>query len=75
MKFADADLIGIPLRATLSNRSLKAGGVEIKPRDGGPETALTLPPHDALQEVQRRLHEMQRRLLDAADSAETSAPA
>ena len=32
-KFADADLIGIPIRLTVSNKSLKAGGVEIKRRD------------------------------------------
>ena len=32
VKFADADLIGIPLRLTLSEKSLKAGGVELKLR-------------------------------------------
>lgn len=31
-KFADSDLIGIPLRAVLSSRSIEAGGVEIKKR-------------------------------------------
>lgn len=31
-KFSDADLIGIPLRLTLSKRSLKNGGVEAKKR-------------------------------------------
>lgn len=31
-KFADADLIGIPYRAVVSERSLKEGGVEIKKR-------------------------------------------
>lgn len=33
VKFADADLLGIPLRATISARSLKSGGVELKRRD------------------------------------------
>jgi prolyl-tRNA synthetase len=33
VKFADADLIGIPLRLTLSNRTLKENSVEIKRRD------------------------------------------
>jgi prolyl-tRNA synthetase len=33
VKFADADLIGVPVRATLSARSLKNGGVELKRRD------------------------------------------
>ncbi|MBP6787375.1 MAG: proline--tRNA ligase, partial [Candidatus Promineofilum sp.] len=32
VKFKDADLIGIPWRATVSSRSLEAGGVEVKRR-------------------------------------------
>ena len=32
-KFADADLLGIPTRAVMSEKSFKAGGVEIKKRD------------------------------------------
>lgn len=32
VKFSDADLIGIPIRITISKRSLKAGGVELKLR-------------------------------------------
>ena len=28
-KFADADLIGVPMRVTISERSLAAGGVEL----------------------------------------------
>lgn len=32
IKFKDADLIGIPIRITVSNRSLKNGGVELKLR-------------------------------------------
>jgi prolyl-tRNA synthetase len=32
VKFADADLIGVPWRATVSRRSLAAGGVELKAR-------------------------------------------
>lgn len=31
-KFADADLIGLPIRLTISKRSLKNGGVELKAR-------------------------------------------
>lgn len=34
VKFNDADLIGIPLRLTMSKRSLKEGGVELKLRRG-----------------------------------------
>ncbi len=33
VKFNDADLIGIPIRLTVGERSLKAGGVEFKRRD------------------------------------------
>ncbi|MCC7208691.1 MAG: proline--tRNA ligase [Anaerolineae bacterium] len=32
VKFKDADLIGIPLRLTVSSRALQNGGVEFKPR-------------------------------------------
>ena len=32
VKFNDADLIGIPLRLTVSERALKAGGIELKRR-------------------------------------------
>jgi len=35
VKFNDADLIGLPLRVTVSERALKQGGVEFKRRDGG----------------------------------------
>lgn len=31
-KFADADLLGMPLRATISQKSLLAGGIELKER-------------------------------------------
>jgi prolyl-tRNA synthetase len=33
VKFADADLLGMPVRLTVSKRSLQAGGVELKRRD------------------------------------------
>ena len=33
-KFADADLIGLPWRIVVSEKSLKAGGAEVKRRDG-----------------------------------------
>ncbi len=40
VKFADADLIGIPIRMTASERSLKAGGLELKHRDREEKTVL-----------------------------------
>jgi prolyl-tRNA synthetase len=33
VKFADADLIGLPLRITVASKALAAGGVELKRRD------------------------------------------
>ncbi|MBN2226738.1 MAG: hypothetical protein JW763_05190 [candidate division Zixibacteria bacterium] len=39
VKFNDADLIGIPIRVVIGNRSLKAGGAEVKSR-GGTENIL-----------------------------------
>ena len=46
---ADADLMGFPLRATVSPRSLKAGGVELKRRDA-PEKWI-VPLEDAVEEI------------------------
>ncbi len=43
VKFNDADLIGIPIRLTVSKRSLKAGGIELKLRRSSERTII---PHD-----------------------------
>lgn len=48
-KFADADLIGIPYRVTVSEKSIKAGGVELKQRAGG--KARVLPAEHLLDNV------------------------
>jgi prolyl-tRNA synthetase len=45
VKFADADLIGLPLRVTVSDRSLSNGGVEFKRRDHDEKTIV---PEDEL---------------------------
>ena len=42
VKFNDADLIGLPLRLTVSRRALQAGGVEFKRRDQAEKTILPL---------------------------------
>ena len=42
VKFADADLIGVPVRVTVSARSLKAGGIEVKRRSLGQDSAETV---------------------------------
>ena len=41
VKFNDADLIGLPLRITVSDRAMQAGGVEFKRRDR-PEKLIVL---------------------------------
>lgn len=43
VKFNDADLIGLPLRVTVSERSLKNGGAELKRRRAKETTILPLP--------------------------------
>ncbi|MBN1311730.1 MAG: proline--tRNA ligase [Anaerolineae bacterium] len=42
VKFADADLIGLPLRVTVSERSLSASGVELKRRDSKDKVIVPL---------------------------------
>jgi prolyl-tRNA synthetase len=58
VKFADADLIGVPLRVTLSARSLERGGVELKRRDSA-ETVI-VPVKDAMERVQAEIAAMYR---------------
>jgi len=52
VKFNDADLLGIPIRVTISPRTLKTNSVEIKKR---PEKKSQLVP---LEEVVIRLKEL-----------------
>jgi prolyl-tRNA synthetase len=53
VKFADADLVGVPVRITVSPRSLKAGGFEIKRRDQDAKSAVTVGLDEALTTIQR----------------------
>ena len=55
VKFNNADLVGLPLRLTVSQRSLAQGGVEVKVRVSG-ETAV-VPLHDMLAYVTNWLAE------------------
>lgn len=48
-KFADADLIGIPYRVVVSDKTLKAGGVEIKKRTE--EAAKIIPENSLITEL------------------------
>jgi prolyl-tRNA synthetase len=68
VKFADADLLGMPLRATLSSRSLKAGGVELKRRIDGPEDAWTAPVENAASTIQAEVRALRATYRAAADA-------
>jgi prolyl-tRNA synthetase len=50
VKFKDADLIGVPLRITVGARSLKSGGVELKPRKEPDPKKAEIVPLDAITE-------------------------
>jgi len=56
VKFNDADLIGCPLRVTVSERGLKTGSVELKKRTGGDPWMIPL--DTALDEIRRTLKEI-----------------
>jgi prolyl-tRNA synthetase len=53
VKFNDADLLGMPIRLTLSPRALKAGGVEFKRRDQSEKR--TIPIATIMEEVQAEI--------------------
>jgi prolyl-tRNA synthetase len=57
VKFNDADLIGLPLRMTVSPRSLRQGGAELKPRHGGEPQVLPL--EGAASEVRQGLRTLE----------------
>lgn len=52
-KFKDADLIGIPYRITIGEKSLKEDKVEIYDRKG--KKAIKVPPQDVVERVERLL--------------------
>jgi prolyl-tRNA synthetase len=60
VKFADADLIGIPFRVTVSKRSLSAKSIELKPRSA---KEVEMVPQDVAAD---RLIDVVRRARDAA---------
>ncbi len=53
VKFADADLIGVPIRLTLGNRSLKEGKVEVRLRSTGETTSYLI--SDIAEEVKAEI--------------------
>ncbi len=57
VKFNDADLIGLPLRVTVSNRSLENGGFEFKRRDR--DERWIVPAPDAVKVIHETLADLQ----------------
>ena len=55
VKFNDADLIGLPIRAVVSKRSLKNGGIELKLRSQ--KEGRIVPLQDVVQVIQREIRE------------------
>ena len=60
VKFKDADLIGIPLRVVVGEKSLKDGNVEVKRRTDA--TPALVPAADAVSEAVKLLGEMRKAL-------------
>ena len=56
-KFKDADLIGVPIRLTLTPRSLKRGGVEVKLRRE--KESRIVPVDEAIAFVQQKVSELE----------------
>ena len=61
VKFADADLIGIPVRITLGNRSFKEGKCEVKIR-GNEEEVLSFDLDNLAQEVKTLIAKLGQRV-------------
>ena len=68
VKFKDADLLGIPLRVTISPRSLEAGGAEVKRRDQDTKQIV------ALDDLQPRLQEWIEELQSEIDASVVNVP-
>jgi prolyl-tRNA synthetase len=62
VKFNDADLIGLPIRLTVSNKSLEAGGVEIKLRRSA-ETEV-VPENEVVAHVKRTIKALEQEIAD-----------
>lgn len=62
VKFADADLIGVPIRITIGNRSLKEGKVEVKYRATGESTSYLVA--DLVDEIKAEIAKEQKKIDD-----------
>ncbi len=65
VKFNDADLIGLPLRATISKRSLENGGVEFKRRDQ--QERRIVPLDEAVEVIQAELKNLAQEIKEQFD--------
>ena len=61
VKFADADLIGIPIRITLGNRSFNEGKCEVKVR-GSQEEAMSFDLDNLAQEIKTLIAKLEQRV-------------
>lgn len=63
VKFADADLIGVPIRLTLGNRSINEGKVEVKLRATGEVTSYAI--EDLAAEIKAEIAKEQKKIDEA----------
>lgn len=68
VKFADADLIGIPIRVTISKRSMQNGGAEIKLRKQ--DSAEIVPLENLPARIKAIMEELFSKLKEKVDTAE-----
>jgi prolyl-tRNA synthetase len=59
-KFKDADLIGVPIRLTLTPRSLENGGVEIKARHSS--ESYVVPIEEAVAAVRKVISDLKTKI-------------
>ena len=64
VKFKDADLIGVPIRLTLTSRSLEYGGVELKLRRDGDES--TVPLEEVVTAVREKIAQLEAEIFKGA---------
>jgi prolyl-tRNA synthetase len=65
-KFKDADLIGVPIRLTITPRSLEKGGVEIKARNEAESHVVST--DEAVTAVQSKVTDLQEGLSRGAEA-------
>jgi prolyl-tRNA synthetase len=62
VKFNDADLIGIPIRLTVSDRALQQGGIEIKQRDI--QSKEIIPIDFAISHIEKLIFALKEKILE-----------